>query len=112
MKTMIAKGTVLALALGILLNAGLYAQYNSNTTNSSHPSYTTKATPATTATKQAQPVKSRTSAHKMLTKKDWQKRYNEIKPKVDALSKKAKAETNTDLSTAVTKMNNLTEDFK
>ena len=48
----------------------------------------------------------------MLTKNEWQKKYDEMKPKIESLSNKAKAETNADLTAAVAKLNKMEEDFK
>src|SRR5438105_14880157 len=98
MKT-IVKPSVLLLALGIFLNTALYAQYTTGSTNSS-PATSTAQTSTTTnkqaapksgTTKNMQPKKA-ASPHKMLTKNEWQKRLDDIKPKVEALANNAKNE--------------------
>src|ERR1043165_5241324 len=122
MKSKIVKAAALSIMLGLLINTGVFAQYSPSTTNSNSSTSTstsaTKATPATkqanppAQAKQAQPKKAEASpTHKMMTKKDWEKRYNEIKPKVEALANKAKTDANADLTAAVTKMDKLSEDF-
>lgn len=108
MKTFFAKATGLVLVLGMMLNTGLFAQTTPNT-NSTPSSGTSKTEVTTTNQTAAKP----SMTHRQETKDQWLKHYNDMKPKLDALSSKAKAETkNPELTTEVTKLNRMAGDFK
>ena len=110
MKIIIAKATALSLALGIMLNTGLFAQNSPTTTESTPSTATSKEAPS----KQAEPKKAGEPAtHKAMTKDDYMKRYNEMKPKLDELSSNAKVEAkNPDYNAQVTKLNQMSAEFK
>jgi acyl carrier protein phosphodiesterase len=109
MKTSFAKAAGLSLVLGMMLNTGLFAQNNPNT--NSTPSSSSTKTATTVNRAPLKPAKATT--HREETKEQWLKHYNEMKPKVDALSSKAKMETKDPALTAeVTKLNRMEGDYK
>jgi len=99
MKNTLIKASVLSVIFGLLLTTWLFAQ-------------TTPAAPAT-ASKQAEPKKGETATHREETKDQWLKRYNDMKPKLDALSANAKMETkNPEFTTEANKLNTMATAYK